>query len=380
MRDTNCSAAQTGISQSLEAAKHVLKFDLGQLKRQRGHMQDTALLVLPLPIMTALLGGAIAALILRLDLGSRSATVLFAFLFALLSFSSLLVGLRFGYGLEQVVLIQRTSPLLVGPLLYLGFAAFVIPKERFSRAVLLHLSIAFIVIAIVLLSPRPIYALDWVITLSYLFYLVGLWRLWRRGPDYLIHAYFDVSQRVSNWMLRGMVLLSVILLFDTVIALDFMLNEGRNAKTLISLASIPFFIGLLAFIFVLPSMMSAPRAKSEALLQGERYNNVKLEHEARELLMSTQLYLEPDLSVQRLSRRLHVTVRALSVAINRTQDMNVSQYVNRFRMEHAADLLRGTDESVAKVMAQSGFLTRSNFYREFQRVYGCSPAAYRKGK
>ena len=100
MRDTNCSAAQTGISQSLEAAKHVLKFDLGQLKRERGHMQDTALLVLPLPVMTALLGGAIAALILRLDLGSRSATVLFAFLFALLSFSSLLVGLRFGYGLE----------------------------------------------------------------------------------------------------------------------------------------------------------------------------------------------------------------------------------------------------------------------------------------
>ena len=69
------------------------------------------------------------------------------------------------------------------------------PKERFSRVVLLHLSIASIVIAIVLLSPKPIYVLDWVITLRYLFYFVALWR---RGPDYLIHAYFDVSQRVSN--------------------------------------------------------------------------------------------------------------------------------------------------------------------------------------
>jgi len=48
------------------------------------------------------------------------------------------------------------------------------PKERFSRVVLLHLSIASIVIAIVLLSPKPIYALDWVITLSYLFYFVAL--------------------------------------------------------------------------------------------------------------------------------------------------------------------------------------------------------------
>jgi AraC-like DNA-binding protein len=357
--------------------KPVLKPNLGQRKRERGHMQDSAMLVLPLPILTALLGAAIAALILRLDLGSRSATILFALLFALLSFSSLLVGLRFGYGLEQLILIQRTLPLLVGPLLYLGFAAFVIPKERFTRALLLHLSVAFAVIAAVLLSPRPIYALDWVITLSYLFYLVMLWRLWRRGPDYLIHAYFDVAQKVSNWMLRGMVLLLVILVIDTVIALDFMLNQGRNAKMLISLASIPFFIGLLGFIFVLPSLITAPRAKSDALLQGESDDNVTLEKDARALLISTQLYLEPDLSVQRLSRRLHVTVRALSVAINRTQDMNVSQYVNQFRMEHAADLLLGTDQSVAKVMAQSGFLTRSNFYREFQRVYRCSPAVHR---
>ncbi|WP_375265471.1 helix-turn-helix domain-containing protein, partial [Planktotalea sp.] len=157
-------------------------------------------------------------------------------------------------------------------------------------------------------------------------------------------------------------------------------NEGRNAKTLISLASIPFIIGLLAFIFVLPSLMSAPHAKSTALFEGERYENVKLEQAARALLNETQIYLEPDLSVQRLSLRLHVTVRALLVAINRSQDMNVSQYVNQFRMEHAADLLRGTDESVAQVMEQSGFLTRSNFYREFQRVYGCSPAAYRTQK
>ena len=113
-------------------------------------------------------------------------------------------------------------------------------------------------------------------------------------------------------------------------------------------------------------------------MQGETDDRSKLEQEARAFLMSSRLYLEPDLSVQRLARRLHVPVRDLSVAVNQTQGMNVSQYVNQFRMEHAADLLRGTDESVVKAMAQSGFLTRSNFYREFQRVYGVTPAAYRQ--
>jgi AraC-like DNA-binding protein len=133
-------------------------------------------------------------------------------------------------------------------------------------------------------------------------------------------------------------------------------------------------------VFGLPSLISAPRAKGSVLLQGERDDNAKLEHDARDVLMSTQLYLEPDLSVQRLARRLHVPVCALSVAVNQTQGMNVSQYVNQFRMEHAADLLRGSDESVAKVMAQSGFLARSNFYREFQKVYGQTPAAFRQIK
>lgn len=80
-------------------------------------------------------------------------------------------------------------------------------------------------------------------------------------------------------MLRGIVLLLTILVIDTVIALDFVLNDGRNAK-----ASIPFIMMLLGFIFVLPSLISAPRAKSDALLQGERDDNVKLEQEARALL------------------------------------------------------------------------------------------------
>ncbi len=380
LRDTHGIARRGPREQRRQRSKPVLKLDLGQRKRERGHMQDNAMLVLPLPILTALLGGAIALLILRLDLGSRKATVLFSLLFALLSFSSLLVGLRFGYGMDDLILVQRAAPMLVGPLLYLGFAAFALPKERFNRPVILHFGIAFGVIAVVILSVRPIYAFDWVISLSYICYLVLLWRLWRKGPDYLVHAHFDVVQKVSNWMLRGIVLLSIILLTDTVIAFDFMLNGGRNAKALISLASIPFILLLLGFIFVLPSMIAAPSNRGAVLLQGEGDDNEALEQKARELLDATQLYLEPDLSVQRLARRLHVPVRALSVAINQTQDMNVSQYVNRFRMEHAADLLRGTDESVAKVMAQSGFLTRSNFYREFQRVYGQTPAAYRQGK
>jgi len=53
--------------------------------------------------------------------------------------------------------------------------------------------------------------------------------------------------------------------------------------------------------------------------------------------------------------------------------------VNGFRLAHAATLLRETQLSVTEIAALSGFLSRSNFYREFQRSYGQSPVTYRQG-
>lgn len=339
-------------------------------------MQDTGLTSIPLPMLTALLGAAIAIMIARVDLGRTLSSRLFAILFGLLSFSSFLVGLRFGYGIDSLILVQRLTPLFVGPLLYLGFAAYAAPKDTFARTAQIHLGVALAFLIVMLAVPRPIAVLDWLISASYLTYIILLIRLWRRGPDALIHAHLGSARTVSNWMLRGALLLGSILLLDTMIALDFMLNQGRNASQLISLASIPIIVALLAFIFVLPTMVSdTPDISDLTTEQGQAQT---LEAQARRTLLETQLYLEPDLSVQRLARRMHVPVRALSAAINCTQGINVSQYVNQFRLEHAADLLKGTDDSVAKVMAQSGFLTRSNFYREFQRVYGQSPAAFRK--
>jgi len=94
-------------------------------------------------------------------------------------------------------------------------------------------------------------------------------------------------------------------------------------------------------------------------------------------LKESKLYLDTNLTLERLAKRLHVPARALSEAVNQTQNMNVSQYVNGFRLRHAAMLLQTSKLNVTQVMEQSGFLTRSNFYREFERVYALSPIEYR---
>jgi AraC-like DNA-binding protein len=97
------------------------------------------------------------------------------------------------------------------------------------------------------------------------------------------------------------------------------------------------------------------------------------------LLSEEAIYLDADLTLERLARRLLVPTKQLSAAINRTSGDNVSRYVNAFRIRHACDLLKA-GAAVTTAMLESGFNTKSNFNREFLRVKGSSPSAWLAGE
>ncbi|OCW55835.1 helix-turn-helix domain-containing protein [Hoeflea olei] len=341
-------------------------------------MQDTVL-ALPLPLLSALLCAVIAVLVLRLDLGSDKAPVLFSALFALFALQALLVGVRFGYGIDHFVGLQRVLPLFTGPLIYLAFSALAVPAAPFRKMLVWHLGAVIAVILALQALPDRIGPGDWAIGISYVFYVIALLRLWRTGPDGLIHARLDVARDVNRWMLWAAGLLMVTLALDIAIAASFAMQMSAQVSAIISYGTAMLILFLLGVVLVLPRFLKerAARPRTSTTVDAEA---ARLEAAACELLRSTELYLDPDLSVQRLAKRLHVPVRNLSLAINESKGMNVSQYVNGFRLSHAADLLVSSDDSVAAIMVRSGFLTRSNFYREFQRVYGQTPAAYRQAR
>jgi AraC-like DNA-binding protein len=90
------------------------------------------------------------------------------------------------------------------------------------------------------------------------------------------------------------------------------------------------------------------------------------------------LHKDEDLSLRRLSRRIGLPDRAVSQAINRTRDMNLSQFVNDFRIQDACRLLQETQMNVLEISLAAGFATKSNFNREFTRVTGQTPSGWRK--
>lgn len=339
-------------------------------------MDTPALVSLPVPMATAFLCFVLAGLIWRLNLGPRRANTLFASFFGLGAITSFMVGLRFGYGLETLLPLQRTLPLLLAPLLYLGFASLTVERRRILRLALLHLGAPLAGVAVVSLIVDNLGILDLAITASYAAYSVLLFLLWRQGPDALTFAPVNVTQSMSSWLLRGIGFLVFILLLDSAVAIDFALTQGANASRLISIGTVPLVILLLATLITLP-MVFSPAHPASGPKSNPVAEDIELMGRLDGLMEEHRLYLVPDITVQRLARRLSVPARNVSAAVNQTKGMNISQYVNRHRLVHAANLLVDTKEPVTSIATQSGFLTRSNFYREFQKMYGQTPIEYR---
>jgi AraC family transcriptional regulator len=62
----------------------------------------------------------------------------------------------------------------------------------------------------------------------------------------------------------------------------------------------------------------------------------------------------------------------------RTMGRSVHQYLLGRRTEWAAALLGSTEQSIAEVALVTGFCSQSHLTTAFQRLYGATPAAYRR--
>ncbi|WP_162916983.1 helix-turn-helix domain-containing protein [Cohaesibacter haloalkalitolerans] len=108
------------------------------------------------------------------------------------------------------------------------------------------------------------------------------------------------------------------------------------------------------------------------------------EEEARETLATVEallrqgLYKDHDLTLARLARRAHIPARTISRAVNQLHGFSITDLVNRYRVEEARRLLKGSNLPVTEIMLDAGFQTKSNFNRVFKELEGQTPTAFRQ--
>ncbi len=91
-----------------------------------------------------------------------------------------------------------------------------------------------------------------------------------------------------------------------------------------------------------------------------------------------QVFLDPKLSLKKLSEMIETNQTYLSNVVNRYFGCHLKDLINTYRVEYAKELLRFGTCTLEELPQKCGFLSRSAFYNSFKKVTGVSPKRYVK--
>lgn len=377
------------------------------------------MLFVPLSFLVALFLAVFLVRLLREGRDSWGTHGLFLALIVLHIVQSLLVGLRWGYGMTQVLAVLPVMASLIPALSYLAFRDLARERQGLSRADWPHILPAILIAVILLTARLPVglgvpqtlrIPVDLVLIAIFLGYGVALLWVARLGPDGLVAARLDGALRSYRALQLTGIALITSALTDVAISLDMLWSGGRYSPMVVSAATtlILLLLGIGAVTagqeevgegggererteggdtvdnrvmpptspdHTAPGMPASPPA---AAAKPSTEDHRRLADDLDCLMTEKRLWTDPDLNLARLARRLGSPARAVSEAVNRVHRMSVSHYVNDHRIAEACRLLADTDMPITRILFEAGFITKSNFNREFLRVTGASPSDWRR--
>ena len=280
---------------------------------------------------------------------------------AVLAMQMGLVGARFGYGLGWLGPVQQGVAVIVPPVVWLAFLRPAVGvRLAWYGLPLLGLG------GLWWIWPA---AVDAYIALISLVFALALGRLALAGEAALGWVAYGRMPGARGWLWAACLMLAATGLTDVFAGLAAML--GAAGWTGRGVAGAMLLTGVAAGGIVWRGRVAAVRPVLLPVAQSPVFVAV-------ERLMAAGVFRDPDLTLQRIARKLGVPQREVSRAVNDCAGVNLSQYVNGFRVEAACLALRQTDHPVTQVMFEAGFVTKSNFNKEFTRITGVSPSVWRR--
>ncbi|NOJ12338.1 helix-turn-helix domain-containing protein [Vibrio splendidus] len=206
----------------------------------------------------------------------------------------------------------------------------------------------------------------------------------------------DVSNVLYAERTAGIALLFSALV-DSIISYDILLLNAQHTDLILSIGYLVLIPAIVGAVVVVSTSTSPTPKKNQQQSELSTLNSIQDEVEALiptvsldedkevtqivakfdALMKDHQVFKDPDLSLNRVARKLGIPARKISSAVNQTHHQNISKVINAYRIEHAKTLLMQSDEAITDIFLSSGFQTKSNFNREFSRITGQTPSEYR---
>lgn len=291
-----------------------------------------------------------------------------AILLAVCAVQTGIMALAQHYQVPGMRYVQPITATLIPPAAWFAFQWTAVRPAR--TADLLHLLVPTTAMAALITAPD---FLDVFVPSAFVIYGCAILFLSHQGSDAQPRAFLADGNMPSRiWQIIGVALIASAL-SDVLIVTAIATGFEHLQPWIISF----FSVGNLLLIGVigLSSHLQSEDTDDEEPVRAISAADQQIWQRVEAYMQDQRPYLDPDLTLARLSRKLGIPAKTLSTVINQETGANVSRYVNDARIAASQKaMLEG--ETVTSAMLSSGFNTKSNFNREFLRIAGSNPSRW----
>jgi AraC-like DNA-binding protein len=228
---------------------------------------------------------------------------------------------------------------------------------------------------------------------SYVVYLYACLRIYKRYKEWSLNQFSNVELISFKWfrnfiyaMIFWLVSREVMNFLDAIFILDFYQDWWWN----LALVFVSFYIGLAGYSQVQPTQIDfdelgasgdSNRAEAGKIVPVEEIHQRtnQLAERLAEIMEKEKLFINQELNLHYLSKRLKTNSVELSAAINQVFQNNFNDYINSLRVEEFIRLSKSTERAHFTLLSNAydaGFSSKSTFNRAFKKMKGMSPREY----
>jgi AraC-like DNA-binding protein len=232
--------------------------------------------------------------------------------------------------------------------------------------------------------------------LVYMFFVGFTLRRFRR---IYLQNYTDTRNQTFKWLAQ---LTLVFVIAGTLAKVKDIISFTSHTQLFNELQILVSFFALSVITWFVLKVLSSPELfrgvndelqPVEVLVNEERINALNVEQHNFDLEGNPEIenvkaymqqespYLDPLLTLQKLATLMQIPSRDLSILINHKIGNHFFDFINRYRIEAAATLLKNKEKrklAILEILYQVGFNSKSSFNTAFKKQTGLTPTQYRK--
>ncbi len=206
----------------------------------------------------------------------------------------------------------------------------------------------------------------------------------RRYNKKVLDTYSDSEQKTIDWanrLLNAFVITSIAsIAFNFIGRSVFLHSNILLAIPSLIFSTLLFLIGHLGF-HQNYDISNLEISKPEMITTTPVTEKIKseLQSQLNILFSEHKIYHKSDLKITDLASMLHTNRTYISNIINNEYQCSFNEYVNRFRIQEAKEIIREhPKELFENIASQVGYRSSSTFFRSFKQIEGSTPNSFKQ--